>query len=102
MPTEAVRLAMRTGAAIVPVYNMRRPNGGYDVFFEPALQIATDGDGALVSNMVRVVGTLERFIRACPDQWVVLSAVWEEGYRRRVAQRGQRLVPSGTSPGASQ
>lgn len=102
MPTEAVRLAMRTGAAIVPVYNMRRPKGGYDVIFEPALPIATDGDNARTRNMVRLAGALERFIRACPDQWVVLSPVWEEGYRRRVAGRSRCLVPSETPPATSQ
>jgi len=102
MPTEAVRLSMRTGAAIVPVYNARRAQGGYDVFFEPALPMTTDGDNARARNMACLAGTLERFIRACPDQWVVLSAVWEEGYRRRAAQGGRRLVPSGTSPGTSQ
>ena len=94
VPIEAMRLAMRTGAAVVPAYNLRRSDNGYDVFFEPALEIATNGDDALSSNMKRLTATLEQFISTCPEQWVVLSPVWEDGYRRRTAAKHQCLVPS--------
>lgn len=94
VPIEAMRLAMRTGAAVVPAYNLRRSGNGYDVFFEPALEIATNGDDALSSNMKKLTGIIERFISTCPEQWVVVSPVWEDGYQRRTAAKRQCLVPS--------
>jgi KDO2-lipid IV(A) lauroyltransferase len=94
MPTQAVRLAMRTGAAVVPAYNLRRADNGYDVFFGPALAVATGDDEALRENMGQVIGALERSIRTCPEQWVVLSPLWEDGYLWRHETKGQCPVPS--------
>ncbi|TET14637.1 MAG: hypothetical protein E3J81_06300, partial [Dehalococcoidia bacterium] len=42
-PTGAVRIAMRTGAAVVPAFNLRRGDGGYDAYFEPALDVIPSG-----------------------------------------------------------
>jgi KDO2-lipid IV(A) lauroyltransferase len=85
MPTEPIRLAMRTGAAVIPVYSLRRGDGGYDVFVEPALPMVPKADNGLATNTQRLAEALERFIRSCPEQWVVLSPVWEDGFRQRHA-----------------
>ena len=45
LPVGPVRIAMRTGAAIVPAFNLRRRGSSYDVYLEPALDIANDGIG---------------------------------------------------------
>ena len=76
MPAGAVRIAMRTGAAIVPAFNLRRGDGRYDVYFEPAIEIVPGGDEAVLSNIDRIVSVMEKYIRKCPEQWVVLSPIW--------------------------
>lgn len=76
LPTIAVRLAMRTGAAIVPAFNLRRRNGRYDVYFEPAIDIIPAGDGAVAKNTDRIARVMEHYIRRSPTQWVVLSPFW--------------------------
>ncbi len=85
MPTEPIRLAMRTGAALIPAYNRRRSDGGYDVFVQPALPIVPRTDNGLSKNTEELAGALEGFIRTCPEQWVVLSPVWEDAFRQRCA-----------------
>ena len=76
LPTVAVRIAMRTGAAIVPAFNLRRKDGRYDVYFEPAVDIVTAGNCALTRNVEQVTHAVEKYIKSCPDQWVVLSPIW--------------------------
>lgn len=76
VPVGAVRIAMRTGAAVVPTFNLRRENGRYDIYVEPAIDIVCVGNGAVARNMERVIHVMEKHIRQCPEQWVVLSPVW--------------------------
>lgn len=94
LPVGPVRIAMRTGAPIVPAFNLRRRGSSYEVFLEPALNIVNDGDNAVRQNMQQLIGALEKFIRTCPEQWVVLGPIWENGYRERCAAKSQCLVPS--------
>jgi len=94
IPVGAVRIAMRTGAAIVPAFNFRRNGKSYEAYVEPALEIISDGYDAVAKNMQQLIGAMEKFIRTCPEQWVVLSPIWENGYRKRCAARSQCLVPS--------
>jgi KDO2-lipid IV(A) lauroyltransferase len=76
LPAGAVRIAMKTGAAIVPAFNLRRGDDSYDAYFEPALDIAKGGDEALDKNMKQLIRVMEKYINLCPDQWVVLSPIW--------------------------
>ena len=76
LPTAAVQIAMRTAAAIVPAFNLRRGDGRYDVYFEPAINVIPTGNGAVARNMEQVAHVMERYIRSCPEQWVVLSPIW--------------------------
>jgi KDO2-lipid IV(A) lauroyltransferase len=76
LPSVAVRIAMRTGAALVPAFNLRRGDGWYDVYLEPAIDVIPAGKGAVANNMEQVTKVMEKYIKCCPDQWVVLSPVW--------------------------
>lgn len=78
LPVGAVRIAMRTGAAIVPAFNLRRRDGGYDVFMEPAIELVRNGEGAVRENVVRIARVMEQYIRRDPEQWVVLSPIWND------------------------
>jgi len=72
-----VKIAMRTGAAIVPVFNSRRCDGNYDLFIEPELDIVRNGKGSLEHNMAQIARVMEKYIRRFLEQWVVLEPIWE-------------------------
>jgi len=76
LPDIAVRIALRTGAAVVPVFNMRREDGQYDVYLEPPIKVSPNGSGAVAECMNQVVRAMEKYIKSCPEQWVVLEPVW--------------------------
>jgi KDO2-lipid IV(A) lauroyltransferase len=78
LPDMAVRLALRTGAAIIPVFNLRRDDGRYDVYVEPPIEVPSNGNGNVVEHMDQVVRVMEKYIRSCPEQWAVLEPVWPE------------------------
>jgi len=76
LPVGAVRVAMRTGAAVVPAFNLRRGDSRYDAYFEPALDIIPSGNDAVARNMEQLIAVMEKYIRTSPEQWVILSPVW--------------------------
>jgi KDO2-lipid IV(A) lauroyltransferase len=76
LPTAAVQIAMRTGAAVVPVFSLRRGDDQYDVYVEPAVDIIPAGNEAVARNMEQITSVMEKYIKACPEQWVVLSPIW--------------------------
>jgi KDO2-lipid IV(A) lauroyltransferase len=73
-----VRIALRTGAAIIPVFNLRRDDGRYDVYVEPPIEIASNGNGTVAEHMNQVIHVMEKYIKSCPEQWAVLEPVWGE------------------------
>jgi len=80
LPTLAVRLAMRTGAIVVPALNLRRERSSYDAYFGPAVDMVPGGNGAVESNVEQVVRILEKYIRMCPEQWVVIGPIWANAH----------------------
>ena len=86
MPVGAVRIAMRTGAALVPVFNLRRTDGRYDIYIEPAIELVSGGDEAMAGNMEQVIAVMEKYIRMAPEQWVTLSPIWADGHQGRLEQ----------------
>ncbi len=79
MPDIAVRLALRTGAAIVPVFNRRRDDGRYDVWVEPPIEVSRAGNGSAAEYARQIIEIMERYIRSCPQQWVVVESIWHRG-----------------------
>ncbi len=82
MPAGAVRIAMKTGAVVVPAFNLRRAHGRYDVYVEPPIDMVTEGENAVAENVASVTRALERCISMGPDQWVVLSRIWPDGSKQ--------------------
>ena len=64
-------LALRTGAAIVPVYLIRQPDDGLTLIVEPELELDRSAKGSteVQENTARVTRWLERTVRDNPDQW---------------------------------
>jgi KDO2-lipid IV(A) lauroyltransferase len=78
-----VTLALRTGAAVVPVYMFRQPDGRLALMIEPELSLTTSGrlTEDIRSNTVLVTAWLEQVVRAHPEQWNWMAVRWQEGLR---------------------
>jgi Kdo2-lipid IVA lauroyltransferase/acyltransferase len=103
-----VTLAARTGAAVVPAYMIRQPDGSLKLVIEPELDLvrSTRGRGKTTENVLRMTKWLERTVRAYPDQWNWMNIRWwrdNEGQRSEVgnprpAVGDQRSEIRGTFP----
>lgn len=73
-------LAVRTGAAVVPVVSFPRPDGGYRIVYQPELEIPGAG-GDVESRahevMARATGCVEGWIREQPAAWLWLHNRWK-------------------------
>ena len=78
LPSGHVRLALKTGAAIVLAYCILTESGRYLMQLEPPLEMTRTGDRQeeLALNMRRVLDALESIIRRWPDQWQMFVPVW--------------------------
>jgi KDO2-lipid IV(A) lauroyltransferase len=72
-------LALRTGAAVVPVYLVHDKGQGLKLIIEPELDlIRIDKDKAAVrENTLRMTQWLERTVRAYPEQWNWMNIHWQ-------------------------
>ncbi|HLZ13095.1 MAG TPA: lysophospholipid acyltransferase family protein [Candidatus Acidoferrum sp.] len=78
--TGIARLALHTGAAVVPGYAYwDAPEGKYKLRFDPAVEIAETGDAErdVVENTRRFARIIENIIRKFPEQWVWVHARWK-------------------------
>jgi lauroyl/myristoyl acyltransferase len=73
-----VRVALRTGAALVPAFVLRQPDDSFLVQLEPSLDLPQTGDleADVAAGMKVVVAALERHIGKNPEQWLVASPIW--------------------------
>jgi KDO2-lipid IV(A) lauroyltransferase len=69
--TAATMLAHHTGAAIVPAFVIKRPDGSYCATAHPAIEMNTLGDlrEVLPGNTQRIADVFEGLIRRNPEQW---------------------------------
>lgn len=65
--TGTSRIAQMTGAAVVPYFGMRRPDGSYLLTILPALDNFPTDDGE--ADALRINQMFEDFIRQAPDQY---------------------------------
>jgi KDO2-lipid IV(A) lauroyltransferase len=76
-PTPALA-ALRTGAAIVPVFSVPREDGGYDVTYEPEIEVRGTGnrDADVLRVTTEMTAILERRIREHPHLWTWMHRRW--------------------------
>jgi len=78
LPDGPVRVALRTGAALVPAFALRLPDNSFLVKVEPSLQLPQTGDreADVTAGVKMVVAVMERHISQHPEQWLVAAPVW--------------------------
>ena len=77
-PVGPVRLAMRTGAPLVPMA-LYREGEGYHLVVQPPIPLPDTGDreADLREGVARCNRTLEALIRRHPEQWVWMHRRWK-------------------------
>ncbi|MDR0348447.1 MAG: lysophospholipid acyltransferase family protein [Tannerella sp.] len=77
-PTGASRLALDTGALIVPMVMTRKADDNYRFIIYPELPVTNTGnlEADLIENTQRQTKALEDIIRAYPAQWVWMHSRW--------------------------
>ena len=71
LPTGPIKLALATGAPIIPVFALRTPSGQVRIVIEDAIEV-TPSDQSPHPAMMKFVSVLEKHVRAHPDQWLLL------------------------------
>lgn len=81
LPDGAVRLAYRTGAPIVMAFCIRKPDNSFKVWVEPPFYVAREGpkEEVIARAQERIIATMEKYIKAYPEQWVLSVPLWREG-----------------------
>jgi len=104
-PRGPLRVAMASGAAVLPAFIVRLADGRYRAIVEEPLRVDVEGDRdeTLRANLLRYVALLERYVRAYPEQWYCFYPFWDDP-SRKVTERPDsgRSRPGGraTSGGA--
>ncbi|MGH9868682.1 MAG: hypothetical protein ACREAA_11040 [Candidatus Polarisedimenticolia bacterium] len=80
LPTGPVRLALATGAPIVPVFTLLAPGDRFRLIALPPLELPRQRgeglDAALREAMPRLAGIMESVIASHSDQWFNFYDVW--------------------------
>ncbi|MGC9335767.1 MAG: lysophospholipid acyltransferase family protein, partial [Anaerolineae bacterium] len=81
LPDGAVRIALRTGAPLIPAFVLRLPDDSFLIAVEPPLDLGRTGDmeADVAAGMAKVVRAMERHIAQHPEQWLVAAPIWPMG-----------------------
>lgn len=83
-PRGPLRVAMATGATVLPSFVLRTESGNYRAVIGAPLDVETgpDRDAALRRNLERYVAILEERVRAAPEQWYCFYPFWDDPSRK--------------------
>ena len=80
LPAGPVKMALATGAPILPIFSVRTGEGKVRLFVEPAIRVEPANECANVTEtggphpaLLEWAAVLERYVRAYPDQWLVIQ-----------------------------
>ncbi|MFK7974681.1 MAG: lysophospholipid acyltransferase family protein [Halioglobus sp.] len=82
--TTAARLALRTGAALIPINAVRLPGQRYRIdVYDPLVceNDSLDMDAQAEALTARINGHFEEWIKATPDQWICLKRRWPKAHK---------------------
>ncbi|MEO6436275.1 MAG: lysophospholipid acyltransferase family protein [Tepidisphaeraceae bacterium] len=72
LPSGPIKLAIASGAPIIPVFAIRAPNGRIRIHVEDAI-IAHASDESPHPALLQFARILEQYVRAFPQQWLLLQ-----------------------------
>ena len=78
-PYSPVAIALKTGAAILPTFIVRQPDGSHHAIIEPplALKRTSMKEKDLVVNTQKFTKIIESYIRRYPTQWIWMHRRWK-------------------------
>ena len=78
-PYSPVAIALKTGAAILPSFIIRQPDGSHHAIIEPPLVLKrTEAkEKELVINTQRFTKIIESYVRRYPAQWIWMHRRWK-------------------------
>jgi lauroyl/myristoyl acyltransferase len=77
IPTGPVKLALASGAPIIPVLSRRMPDGRVRLCAEPAI-IVEPSDHSPHPALLELAAVIEKHVRACPEQWLLMHRAFCE------------------------
>jgi Kdo2-lipid IVA lauroyltransferase/acyltransferase len=84
-------LAMRTGAAIVPLFALPLGRGRYRMIYEPPVVPPADGPDALRELTQRCTDVLEMYVKRYPHLWLWMHRRWRAPEAQQRATLGEEL-----------
>lgn len=84
VPTTPIKLAMETGAPIVPMFAVRTSATTSRVFFETPLKIEAgpSEEGGVHPGVFALAAVVEKYAAQYADQWRMVDALWIEDQER--------------------
>ena len=81
----AAKLAIKTGALVLPCRAVMAPDFSYRVIYDPPIDPKSfgTGDAAVLALTQAMMNTTEAWIRANPDQWLWMHRRWHTKKARR-------------------
>ena len=78
IPEGAARLALKTGARVLPTAMIRTPDNHFRLFFDESFAFTPSGDTTadVQGLMQAIMSNLETIVREYPDQWYMFRRMW--------------------------
>jgi len=75
LPTGPVKLALASGAPLIPIFSLREPDGRIRIVIEEPIDVRADD---AISPIERLAAVLEKHVRANPEQWLMFQPAFCE------------------------
>lgn len=82
-PQGPARLALATGAPVIPAFCLRRTNDSFTTVFLPPLAVPEGGtrDERVLAITQSFANIIENAVRMYPEQWAVFYSFWDANWR---------------------
>jgi lauroyl/myristoyl acyltransferase len=99
LPAGPAVLAMKTGAALLPIYQFRQPDRSIKIVIFPPISWTSTGERKCDVQLVmqKLVDTYQAMIRDRPDQWYMFRPMWPAN---AIPQRAPALERTSGGPAA--
>lgn len=93
--------ALRYSPTILPIFNIRQPDGRYKIILDAPVQLKRSGNinRDIVQNTILFNQIIEKHIRMAPENWLWVHRRWRErGIPVRAKQKMETMTFSGLEP----